>query len=545
MPLHASPESGTLNFQSKRIEVTFNEYIQLDNIANNLLMSPPQQTPPDVRARGKKLVVQFQDSLRENTTYTLDFGDAVCDYHEKVPLHNFTYYFSTGPEIDTLEATGYVYNAENLSPMKGILVGVHENMEDSAFTTQTFLRIAKTDSTGFFRIGNMHEGRYRLYAVDDISRDYRLTIGEALAFCDEPITVTTDTTDAHSNTLFLFSEQKQKLYLQRTLREEQHRISILFSAPVDSLPVLRPLTDSLHFCTHYSKNHDTITLWLLDSLSIAQDSIFFEARYRRTDSLFNLEWYTDTLRAIWRAPRLTAKAREAQERKNRNRRLELKSNARRGFELFDTLSLTCTTPLAVIERDSIHLFQVIEKEKKPIPFTIAPYDTLPRTLTFIADLQPGENYELVIDSAALYDVYGVSHIAGTYPLQVKSLADYSTLRVKLEPFEPQARIQVLNNKDQVVRELPAQPDGAFFEYLKPDTYYLRLYIDTNGDEQWTTGSWLNHIQPEPVFYFPEKIQTKSNWDFEEVWDYNAVPQTESKPNELIKTSSSGKVRIGS
>ena len=123
-----------------------------------------------------------------------------------------------------------------------------------------------------------------------------------------------------------------------------------------------------------------------------------------------------------------------------------------------------------------------------------------------------------------------------FSLQLKTPEDYSTLRVKLTPFMANARIQVLNAKDEVLRELTAVPEGAFFNYLKPDTYYLRLYLDEDGDGQWTTGSWKDHRQPEPVYYFPDKLQTKSNWDFEEEWNYLAVPQLEAKPKELIKAA---------
>ena len=546
VPLHSDPEIGALEFKGKRIEVTFNEYLQLNDIASNLLMSPPQQNPPDVKARGKRLIIQFQDTLRDSTTYTLDFGDAVCDFHEKVPLHNYSFYFSTGSEIDTLETTGTVYDAMTLNPVKGIMVGIHDDLSDSAFVYSPFLRIAKTDSTGFFRIGNMHQGTYRLYAVDDVSRDYRLTIGESLAFTDDPIH------PGDSSALFLFKEEQQRLYLQRTLREKQHRVQFLFSAPPDSAMtwrVMRPseadstksdsawIDPTPFIYTQLSPKKDTVTLWLTDSAAIGIDSLFFEARYRRTDSLYHLEWCTDTLRAVWRAPRLNAKAKEAQDRKNRNRRLELSSNARKSFELFDTLRLNCATPLRTIERDSIHLLEKIDTVYKPIPFTIAPYDTLPMGITILADIQAGKSYELRIDSAALHDVYGITHVAGSYPLQLKTPADYSTLRVKITPFDPAARIQVLNSKDEVVRELPAAVEGAFFEYLKPDTYYLRLYLDTNGDGRWTTGSWAEKRHPETVYYFPENIQTKSNWDFEEEWDYLAVPQTEAKPKNLIKPSS--------
>lgn len=523
---------GALNFKGKRIEVAFDEYIQLDNVAQNLLMSPPQQTPPDIKARGKKLVVLFQDTLRDSTTYTLNFGDAVCDFREKVPLHNYSFYFSTGPTIDTLEYVGHVFEAATLNPMQGIYVGVYETMEDSAFTSEPFLRVARTDSAGFFRISNMHAGRYRLYAVEDISRDYRLSPGEALAFADEPV----EPAQPDSATMMLFHEEQQRLYLQRTIRDQQHHIQIYFSSMPDSLPLLKPLNDSLNYFTSYSPQRDTVTLWLTDSLSIKQDSIYFEIRYRRTDSLYRLEWNTDTIRAIWRAPRLSAKAKAAEERKNRNRRLELRSNARSGFELFDTLRLQCTTPISAIERDSFHLFERVDTVLKPMRFTIAPYDTLPMQIIFLADFKPEGKYELHIDSGAIHDIYGVTHIKGTYPLQVKSLSDYSTLRVKLDPYLPKARIQVLNNKDKVLRELPADPEGAFFEYLKPDAYYLRLYLDENGDGKWTTGSWSTKRQPEPIYYFPEKIQTKSNWDFEELWDYQAVEQLKAKPRELIQAA---------
>ena len=564
VPLKSEPELGALNWNGDRIEVTFNEYLELVDVSTNLLMSPPQQNAPEVKVRGKRLMIHLQDSLQPNTTYTLDFGNAVCDYRERVPLRGYTYYFATGPEIDTLEYCGKVFDASTLNPVSGIIVGIHSNMEDSAFTQLPFLRIARTDSAGYFRIGNIHAGQYRLFAVEDVSRDFRLTPGEALAFADEVITVSeqpkapvteladstvTELADSTAQDsvvqridkiLFLFKEEQQKLYLQRTLRPEQHKIQILFSSRPDSLPELKPLTDSLNYHIQYSDRQDTLTMWLLDSMSIAQDSLFFEIKYRRTDSLYQLEWASDTLRAIWRAPRLSAKAKEALDRKNRNRRLELNCNARSAFEIYDTLRLTCATPLVGVETDSMHLFERVDTILKPMPFTMAPFDTLSQRLFFFANLKPEGKYELHLDSGALHDVYGITQMAQTYALQVKSVTDYSTLRVKLNPMVPKARIQVLNNKDVVLRELPVTADGAYFEYLKPDTYYFRMYVDENEDGKWTTGEWSSKRQPEPIYYFPGSIQTKSNWDFEEEWNYLAEEQTQSKPAELIKATTKKK-----
>lgn len=559
VPLKSEPEMGALNWNGDRIEVTFNEYLELDNVSENLLMSPPQQNAPEVKARGKRLLIRFQDSLQANTTYTLDFGEAVCDYRERVPLRGYHFYFSTGPEIDTLDYCGKVFDASTLNPASGIIVGIHSDLEDSAFTTKPFLRIARTDTAGYFRIGNIHPGQYRLFAVEEASRDFRLTPGEALAFADEvievkapePDTIAPDTLAVDSlaqdssivaqridKNLFLFKEEQQKLYLQRTLRPDQHRIQILFSSKPDSLPELHPLTDSLNYHIQYSARRDTLTMWLLDSMSIAQDSLFFAIRYRRTDSIYQLEWASDTIRAIWRAPRLSAKAKEALDRKNRNRRLELSCNARTGFEIYDTLRLRCATPLTAIERDSIHLFERVDSILKPMPFTMAPFDSLSHQLLFYAKFKPEGKYELHLDSGALQDVYGITQLKQTYAMQVKSLQDYSTIRIKLNPMVEKARIQVLNSKDEVLRELPATKEGAFFEYLKPDTYYFRMYMDENEDGRWTTGEWSSKRQPEPIYYFPGKLQTKSNWDFEEEWDYQAQEQTKAKPSELIIKPSS-------
>ena len=139
----------------------------------------------------------------------------------------------------------------------------------------------------------------------------------------------------------------------------------------------------------------------------------------------------------------------------------------------------------------------------------------------------------MIDSAALFDIYGKCNDSIGTTLKVKSLDEYSTLLVKLTHYDERARLQVLNDKDEVLRELPARENGSKFENLTPTTYYLRMYIDYNGDGKWTTGDWLTKRQPEPVYYFPSRLKLRANWDFEENFDHLAVPQVDSKPKALI------------
>lgn len=587
-----TPANGSNHFKDKKIEILFNEYLQLDNVQANLLVSPPQQVPPDVKAQGKKVVITMQEDLIDSTTYTLDFGNSICDYTEKNPIRGYQYAFTTGDRIDSLEVYGQVINAEDLNPISGVLVGLHANLSDSAFSTLPFTRIARTDSLGGFGVRNLRGGQYRLYALQDLSRDYRYQPGEGLAFADSLVvpeyqveivrdTIWRDTFLVDNQTLdtitmgivdsvriventyvgpsdlllWFFRENKVRHYFQRAYREEQHTIRLVFGAPQDSLPVVRALPpsamDSLandstwidpmqYALLQANPTRDTLVYWLTDSLAIGQDSIFLEMTYLKSDSVYNLVPQTDTISAIYRAPRLTAKAKEAIDKKNRERMLELRSNAKSGFEVYDTLRILSPMPIDSIWADSIGLYEKVDTVYKSVPFTLQPTDSVPLGYLVVARLEQGKSYELRLDSGAVRDVYGVANKEKKFILQLKTAEDYSTLLIKIPTYDPAIRLQLLDEKDKPVRELPASPEGTKFEYLTPKAYYLRLYFDLDGNGKWTTGDWATKRQPEPVFYFPAKLTLRANWDFEEIFDYLARPQLDSKPRELIKDAAATK-----
>ena len=583
--LKESPLNGVLAYQGKKIEVTFDEYIQLDDIQNNVLISPPQQNAPEVKAVGKTLAVTFQEPLQDSTTYTINFGTAICDYNEKVPLEGYVFAFSTGDHIDSLAVSGRVYDAATLNPKPAVLVGIHRNTNDSALSAFPFSRVARTDSEGNFTIHNIQPGQYRLYALNDISRDFLYQPGEGLAFYDSLITPSFDI-HMHSDTLWrdtlaldtitgdtlftrlpdsimhhavthfypdslvlwYFDESKQRQYFQGVRREEQHAFTLIFSAPQTAMPVIRALrpsemdslkTDSAwvdftdYSLVQVSPNMDTITYWLTDSVAIAMDSIYVQMQYQVTDSVYNLVPQTDTVLAVYRRPRMSDKAREAVERKKRERKLELKSNASNSFDIFDTLDITSPFPLAFVHDSLFHLFHKVDTIFQPLPFELLRSDSAAMRLYIVANLLAEESYQLKIDSAACVDIYGVGNDSIQKNLKLKSKNDYSSLRVKMATLDTRARIQLLDEKEKIVKELPATIDGAFFQYLKPTTFYLRLYIDLNGDGQWTTGDWMQRRQPEPIYYYPKKLKLRANWDFEEVFDHLARPQVLSKPKALI------------
>ena len=581
------PLNQSVNFHGKKIEITFNEYLQLDNIQQNLLVSPPQQVSPIVKAIGKKVTVEMQEDLIDSTTYTLDFGNAICDYTEKNPMRGYVFAFSTGDRIDSMEVYGRVANAEDLNPVSGLMVGLQANLHDSAFSTLPFTRVARSDSLGEFGIQNLRNGVYRLYALQDQSRDFLYQPGEGLAFSDSLVIPEyeteivfdtiwkniADTIDSLSSVrqidtiltiqntyvgpadlmLWFFKEDKQRHYFQRVYRDEPHIIKLQFSAPQDSLPLLRALppsamdstrADSLwtdpwaYTLLQANPTRDTLVYWLTDSIAIRQDSIFLEMTYLKSDSLYNLVPETDTVSAIYRAPRMTQKAKEAQEKKARERKLDLKSNAKDKFEVYDTLCVVSAFPIDSIYTDSIRLYEKQDTLLIDKSFTLRQKDVM--SFQIIAPLQQGKQYEFHLDSTAVRDIYGVASDKKKFTLRLKTAEDYSTLLIRLPNYDPRIRLQLLSEKDQPVRELPAREEGTKFEYLTPKTYYLRLYFDLNGDGRWTTGDWITKRQPEPVYYFPAKLTLRANWDFEERFDYLARPQLEAKPRELRKDASATK-----
>lgn len=563
--LQETPKNGSLGYKGKTIQIVFDEYIQLDNIAENLLISPPQQKPPEVSGVGKKVLVRFDEALRDSTTYTLQFGNAICDNNEKNVLEDYTFSFSTGDVIDSMQICGRMLNARDLSPVSGILVGVHTEHSDSAFERIPFVRIGRTNSTGAFTISNLKAGTYRLYGLQDVSKDYMRQIGEGMAMYDSLVTPTValqtrcDTIWKDSVTidsivteiqplyspkdivLIYFQEDKQRQYFQRAIREKQNHFTLRFGAPQDSLPTLTPIGgDWLKYTIcQYNNTKDTITYWLTDSAVIATDTLTFALDYMKSDSVFRLYRQTDTVQAIYRAPRVNTRTKNNNDSKAtaQNTELQLKHNAKSPFEIYTPIRIQSETPISRYEGDSIHLYEVIDSIRKPLSYSIAVADSAYASYTIAYSWKAGKTYEIVLDSAAFTDIYGSSNRATKSRFQVRSLDEYSTLIVKIEPYTDEAVIEVLNEKDEVVRTLPAQPDGTIFRYLKPESFYLRLFLDKNKDGKWTTGDWLEKRQPEPVYYYGEKLTLRANWDIEETFDYLTTPITEQKPKELLKDQS--------
>ena len=572
--VRSNPALGQLNFKGNKITVDFDENIQLDDAMNKIVVSPAQHTTPAISSNGRRVTIELRDTLIPNTTYTLDFADAVKDLNEGNVLDGFAMDFATGDTIDTLRISGMVFEARTLEPAQGMLVGVYSNLSDTAISTLPFERITKTNQLGQFTLRNLKAGTYRVYALNDVNRHYHWDRSEDVAFYDVAVspssepTVITDTLTRHTGerdslvmrdaTRFLpddllltwFNEGYASQYLRDYKRPERNKLTFQFGAKSDTLPILRLLNThragdeiSTWATLDASPTLDTLTYWISDTSLVSLDSITLEATYLRTDTLDNLVWGTDTLKFNMRPEK---KKKEKKKKKKDDEEadtippvphMELRMLSGSSQDLHKGLTLSAGSPVVRFDTAAIHLeIQVDTLWYRIVPpkFT-RPEPLRPMVFTAPYKWEEGTKYRLTIDSAAVNDIYGLDNAQLVHEFTTKKSEDYSAISFNVSGLDGRKGIvEVLSSSDKPVASAPVNGDLATIRYLSPGTYYARLFIDANDDGEWTTGSITDSIQPEEVYYYPKKINLKKNWTIEQSWNINELPVDQQKPQEIKK-----------
>lgn len=577
----AEPADGGVNVKSKKVSIYFDEYIKLDNPTEKVVVSPPQLETPEIKSAGKKITVSLVDSLKPNTTYTIDFSDAISDNNENNPMGNFTYSFSTGEVIDTMEVSGYVLESENLEPIKGILVGLYSDQADSAFKTKPMLRVSRTDSRGRFVIKGIAPGSYRIYALQDMDGNYMFNQkSEKLAFTHDVIvpsskpdvrqdTIWTDSLhiksiDQVNYTHFLpdnivlraFSEILTDRYFLKAERKEANYFSLFFSYGDSILPQIRGLNfdDKDAFIVESNEQKDSITYWLRDTALVNQDTLQVEMAYRMTDSTGVLVDKLDTLELLSKQP-------YAKRQKQLNKELEdwtkKQEKLKKKGEPYDSIMptkplqvqvavssqldpdknirFTFPTPLAKADTAGIHLYAKHDTLWYRAPFEFKPIPNKNREYELRGEWRPDIEYSLEVDSAAFQDIYGLVSNPVKQGFKVSSLDEYGTLLVNITSLDDKPLlVQLLNGQDQVVKEVKAVNGVAEFYYLKPEKYYMRMIVDSNGNGKWDTGDYDKDQQAEDVYYYPTSIECKAKWDITESWDPASTPLARQKPGAITK-----------
>lgn len=579
--VRSTPKPFAINSKEKKVTIEFDEFIKLEKAAEKVVVSPPQLEQPEIKASGRKVVVGLVDSLRPNTTYTIDFADAIVDNNEGNPLGNYAFTFSTGTTIDTMEVSGTVLSASDLEPVKNIQVGLHSDLSDSAFMKKPFDRVSRTDSRGHFSIRGIAPGKYRIYALMDGNQNYLFdSKTEMIAFSDSIIipamedamrqdtiwkdSLTIDTIKSVGYTRFLpddiilraFKEENDRQYLTRSERDKENHFVLTFSARADTLPTLKGLNfdERDAFIIEKTDRNDSICYWIKDSLIYQMDTLEIQMDYLATDTLDRLVPQTDTLflaNKLTRAERekLEAKAAEEKEKERKKKEkkgekiepeptkfLTLNVDAPSAFDLDRNVYLSFDEPVASIDTAAIHMEIKKDSLWEEIPFLFVSDLVLPRKYEILAEWEPEKEYQLSIDSMAFKGVYGLHTNKVKQTMKVKKLNEYGTILLNITGADSTAVVELLDGSGKVLRQQRITPQNtADFYYLNPGTkFYIRLFNDRNGNGVWDTGKYSEHLQPEEVYYFPKVWEMKANFDFEENWNINAVPVEKQKLDEIKK-----------
>lgn len=584
----SSPADGAVNVSKRKVQILFDEYVKLEKASEKVVISPPQIEPANVRADGKRVKVDFYDSLRANTTYTIDFSDAIEDNNEGNPMGQYTFSFSTGDVIDTMQVSGRVLNAADLEPIKGIMVGLYpadSTWNDTLFRTRPFLRVSRTNGEGRFTIKGVKDGAYRVRALEDKDGDFVFSQkNERVAF-DTTVYVTGSFPDVRMDTvwrdslwydsirvvpcthytpddvlLLAFLEDGQERHLLKTAYPEPTSFTFYFTAPSDSTPRIKGLNfDERCLVADASLKNDTVTFWVTDTaLFHRQDTLSMILSYMETDTLGQLVVTNDTLDlspkttyakiAAERSKQIEAweKDRERRQKKakkplpyeeNPYERIWLEAGFKPSGSLAPNQNVRylAKEPILEVDTTKIHFYVKKDTDWLPAPFLFMPEERSAKSYMLYAEWEPGQKYRFVMDTAAVVSVLEHESKSVRQEFHVRAVEEYGSIFIHVISPDTGVVVQLLSKNDKVEAQQRTDKEGnADFFFMKPGEYYMRCYVDANGNGQWDTGDYASGLQPERVYYFGKPLPLKAQWDLRQDWDIRAVDVARQKPMAITK-----------
>jgi hypothetical protein len=335
--------------------------------------------------------------------------------------------------------------------------------------------------------------------------------------------------------LRFFKESKKRQYFVKYERKQAQSFSLFFNTTAATLPLIKPLNFNWEGKYIVQKNAtlDSLTYWITDTEVYKIDTLDMAITYFKTDSLFNLVTTTDTINVFMRKPKVNPKAKPSKAEPKKEF-YKFSTNANGTFDVYNPLIFRFDAPLANVDFSMIKLVQKIDSVSKPLAVKWRQIDSTLMNYAIDYKWEPEKSYEITTDSTAFRSIYHLESDNFEIKFKIKSLDEYSSIKLLAEKFDSLIVFQVLDTKDVVLASKKAQKKGTKFEFLKPGDYYIRAFIDSNKNGKWDTGNLVKRIQPENVYYYPKKLNVKANWEFEETWDLFSTPLLKQKPEELKK-----------
>ena len=500
----AVPENQSTHFIGKKIEITFDEFITLENANQNVMISPPMNEKPDIKLKNKTVVVKFKENLVPNTTYTINFGSAIKDLHEGNPFKDYVYSFSTGDHIDTLSITGKVVDAETMKPVEDVYVGLYaadrDNLDSLPMTTAPNY-ISKTDKEGQFSLNGLADKSYRVFALKDANANLYFDLAnEASAFHDMLVSPSDST--LKPITLRMFTEvDSTQVLLEKKLIEEG-LLRFVFRHPAKDAVIMTPemLPDTFNLVTTHSAAYDTVWWYFTPNV---KDSLWVQVKY---DTVIN------------DSSRYSLKFKDKKGRNKKTEPLKVKNNliGRGALVHDDTLTLTFSEPIvryamrdsAVFKCDTLVFYDTLAFE---------PADEQGMKYRLVNPVADDVNYHIEIPDSVFFGIRNRTNEAIKLDFHVVNDDEYGNIYITVMPPKgmKQVVVQLTNESGKVVKEqVITKNSEVMFDYLMPAKYKLRAILDADGNGKWSTGNYHRHTLPETIIDYIDVLDLKAGWDID-------------------------------
>lgn len=530
--VNSIPKPNATNFSGKKLVLEFDEFLTLKDVQQKLLVSPPLNNRPQIKPKGKRIELEIKDTLLENTTYTVYFGDAIRDNNENNVIPNFEFAFSTGATIDTVSLAGTIVNSFTNEPVEGALVMLYSSFTDSLPYVKRPSHMAKSNKNGRFRVNNLKNIDYKLVAITDANGNYLYNQGdEDIAFVEGKVTSDRLMNASDSSRwirLRTFREPLPYQLLTGTDRPQRDLIELNFSRkPVGGfkLTLVDNPAEKKWYIPEPDTEGDTVKLWITSEKISANDTLRLTLSYLKTDSLNVLQPQVDSLKLVYYESETTA----SESRSRRGKKEEAIKQS--GFTVETSIrnmatavpgvpfEFTLPFPAKKVNGALVQIFNQTDSVMEPsVNLTV---DSLnPRIYRFNTSWKPNVTYKMLVLPGA-FESYA-STLNDTLKLQFTGAdpENFGTLTVKFSGVSRAVVAELLTEKDAVVdRKAAVGNQSVTFTFIAPAKYKLRFIDDLNANGAWDSGSYLKHIQPERIIPFTEGknkgvINIRANWDNE-------------------------------
>lgn len=498
----AKPPYESTNFNKKEIKLNFDEYIVLKELNKQLVVSPPMKNPPLITPQGTPsefLKIEIIDTLKLNTTYIFNFGNAIQDNNEGNQLENFKYVFSTGDYIDSLTTFGSVKDAKLLETPRSVNVLMYRI--DSTFNDSIIYKrkpdyVTSTLDTTNYTFTNLRKGKYLLLALKEPLNDYIFNPKtDKIGVYKNYIQLPKDS--ILENPLVLFKEE-QPFEFARAKETKKGKIEFGFYGDPKAMKVrlLSKTPEQFKSIAKFDTEKDTLNYWFTP---LETDSLNF--------TVTNKE-FIDTITVRLRKKKIDS--------------LIVSASTSNILDLRDTFFIRSNTPIVKIDTTKINLF---DKDTLAVNYTINRSKT-ENKIAVIFDKKPKNNYKLLMYKNALTDIFEVANDSTTYAFKTIEIEDYGRITIKVENLKSKnVIIELLSGKNQdklIERRFITSSSQLIFDLLKPMKYTVRAIIDENKNNKWDTGSYLKKQMPEKIIYHEaiNNYALRANYFVEEVFNVN-------------------------